>query len=191
MKREVKIIGLSYSQSQPNAYVVVLSEVNGHRKLPIVIKAQDAQTIAIKIEALKMPRPLTHDIFKTLADGYRIDCQEACIYQVLEGIFYSRIVTNNGIDDLEIETTVGDALALSLTFDCVLYVTEEVMASCGIQTDDTGNVVDTKVSKKNKNKENLISIDDLRRMMEDAISNEEYEVAAELRDKISKLEAKK
>jgi len=188
MKREVKIIGLSYSQSQPNAYVVVLSEVNGHRKLPIVIKAQDAQTIAIKIESLKMPRPLTHDVFKILADGYRIDCQEACIYQVLEGVFYSRISTNNGVDDLEIETTVGDALALALTFDCPLYVTEDVLASCGIQTDDTGNVVPDKPKKKTKKKENLMSVDDLRRMMEDAISNEEYEVAAELRDKISKME---
>lgn len=188
MKREVKIIGLSYSQSQPNAYVVVLSEVNGHRKLPIVIKAQDAQTIAIKIEGLKMPRPLTHDIFKILADGFRIDCQESCIYQVLEGVFYSRILTNNGVDDLEIETTVGDSLALSLTFDCPLYVTEDVLASCGIQTDDTGNVVPDKPKKKTKKKENLMSIDDLRRMMEDAISNEEYEVAAELRDKINKME---
>lgn len=188
MKREVKIIGLSYSQSQPNAYVVVLSEVNGHRKLPIVIKAQDAQTIAIKIEGLKMPRPLTHDLFKILADGFRIDCQEACIYQVLEGVFYSRILTNNGVDDLEIETTVGDALSLSLTFDCPLYVTEDVLMSCGIQTDDTGNVVPDKPKKKSKKKENLMSIDDLRRMMEDAITNEEYEVAAELRDKISKME---
>jgi bifunctional DNase/RNase len=188
MKREVKIIGLSYSQSQPNAYVVVLSEVNGNRKLPIVIKAQDAQTIAIRIESLKMPRPLTHDIIKTIADGYRIDCQEACIYQVLEGVFYSRIVTNNGVDDLEVDTTVGDALALSLTFDCPLYVTEDVLSSCGIHTDDTGSIVPDKPKKKSKKKDNLMSIEDLRKMMEDAITNEEYEVAAELRDKISKME---
>ena len=191
MKREVKIIGLSYSQSQPNAYVVVLSESNGHRKLPIVIKAQDAQTIALKIEGLKMPRPLTHDLFKTLSDGYRIDCQEACIYQVLEGVFYCRIVTNNGVDDLEIDTTVGDALALSLTFDCPLYVTEDVLASCGIHTDETGTVVKEEKKKKKKKKDSVMSIEDLRRMMDEAIQNEDYEVAAEIRDKITKMEAEK
>jgi bifunctional DNase/RNase len=190
MKREVKIIGLSYSQSQPNAYVVVMSEVNGHRKLPIVIKSQDAQTVALRIEKLKLPRPLTHDIIKILADGYRIDCQEVCIYQVLEGVFYSKLVTNNGIDDLEIDTTVGDAIALALTFDCPLYVTEEVLSTCGIQTDDSGNVVegDTKSKKKRKKKDSVVSIEDLKRMMEEAIGNEEYELAAELRDKITKLE---
>ena len=102
MKREVKIIALSYSQTQSHAYVAVLSEVNGHRKLPIIIKTQDAQTIALKIEEMKSSRPLTHDIFKTLADGYGIDCQEAVIYKILEGVFYSKIVTNNGVDDVEI-----------------------------------------------------------------------------------------
>jgi bifunctional DNase/RNase len=191
MKREVKIIGLSYSQSQPNAYVVVLSEQNGHRKLPIVIKSQDAQTVALRIEKLKLPRPLTHDIIKVLADGYRIDCQEVCIYKVLEGVFYSKIVTNNGVDDLEIDTTVGDAIALSLTFDCPLYVTEEVLTICGIQTDDTGNVVEeeTKTKKKRKKKDSVVSIEDLKRMMNEAIGNEEYELAAELRDKITKIES--
>ena len=190
MKREVKIIGLSYSQSQPNAYVVVLSEVNGHRKLPIVIKSQDAQTVALKLEKLKLPRPVTHDIIKVLADGYRIDCQEVCIHKVLEGVFYCKVVTNNGIDDLEIETTVGDAIALSLTFDCPLYVTEEVLSVCGIQTDDSGNVVEeTKDKKKKKKKESVVSIEDLKRMMNEAITNEEYELAAELRDKITKLES--
>jgi len=138
MKREVQIIGLSYSQSQPNAYVVVLSEVNGHRKLPIVIKAQDA----------------------------------------------------HGVDDLDIETTVGDALALALTFESTLYVDEEVLAKCGIQTDETGVVVEKK-SKKKEKKSPVVSIDDLKRMMEEAIKNEEYEVAAELRDKITKLEEEK
>lgn len=188
MKREVQIIGVSYSQSQPNAYVVVLSETNGHRKLPIIIKSQDAQTIAVKIENLKMPRPTTHDVIQTLCSGYNIDCQEVCIYQILEGIFYSKIVTNNGVDDVEVDTTVGDALSIAVTFGCPIYVTEEVLSSCGIQTDETGAVVPEK-KKKSKKKESVVSVDDLRKMMEDAIRNEEYEVAAELRDKISKIES--
>ena len=190
MKREVKIIGLSYSQSQPNSYVVVLSETNGHRKLPIIIKAQDAQTIALKLEALKMPRPTTHDVIKLLSDSYSIDCQEITIYQVLEGIFYAKMITHNGIDDCEIDITVGDALALSLTFECPLYATEEVLEICGVQTDDTGEVVPTN-KKTRKKKENIVSVDDLRQLMNKAIENEEYEVAAELRDKISKIESEK
>src|ERR1035437_1530774 len=114
MKREVKILGLSYSQSQVNSYIVVLAEVNGHRKLPIIVKTQDAQVIALKIEGMKSPRPLTHDLFKTLCAGFNIEITEASVYQCLEGIFYSRLVCNNGIDDITIESTAGDAIALSL-----------------------------------------------------------------------------
>lgn len=190
MKKEVQIIGLSYSQSQPNAYVVVLSEVGGNRKLPIVIKAQDAQTVALKLEKLKLPRPMTHDLFKHLCDGYRVDVPEVFIYNVLEGVFFCKIVTNNGVDDLDIESTIGDALALSLTFGSTLYVDEEVLSKCGIKTSEDGTVIENKHSKKKSKKEQVVSIEDLKRMMEDAIKNEEYEVAAELRDKITKLESK-
>lgn len=184
MKREVKILGLSYSQSQVGSYVCVLSEVNGHRKLPIIIKAQDAQTIALKIEGMKSPRPLTHDVFKTLSESFQLDCQEAYIYKVLEGVFYSKIVMNNGIDDSEIETTAGDAIALSLVFDSPLYVDEDVLSSCGITTDDNGNPITNTEETKNTKSEPIISIDDMKRMMEEAISNEEYELAAQYRDKI-------
>jgi len=187
MKREVKIIALSYSQTQAQSYIAVLSEVNGHRKLPIVVKTQDAQTIALKIENMKSPRPLTHDLFRTLSEGYGLNCQEAVIYQVLEGVFYSKIITNNGIDVVEIEMSAGDAIALSLTFDCPLYVTEEVLSVCGIQMDDNGSVVPKK-SKKSPKRESIVPIVDLKRMMEEAIANEEYELAAELRDKITKIE---
>ena len=185
MKREVKIIGLSYSQSQSHAYVAVLSETNGHRKLPVIVKTSDAQTIALKLEKMKSPRPLTHDLIKEVADGFGIDCQEVIIYKVLEGIFYCKMVTSNGIDEVEVDTTIGDALSMSLLFECPLYVTEEVLSSCGIQTDDQGDPV---LEKPKKKKESVISIDDLKKMMEEAIENEEYEIAAELRDKISKLE---
>ena len=131
MKREVKILGLSYAQSQIGSYVCVLGETNGHRKLPIIVKQQDAQTIALRVEGMKAPRPLTHDLFKSLSDSFMLDCQQVEIYQVLEGIFYSRLVFNNGVDDATIETTAGDAIALSLVFDCPLYVSEEVLSTCG------------------------------------------------------------
>lgn len=191
MKREVKIIGLSYAQSQSNGYVVVLSEVNGHRKVPIIIKPQDAQTIAIKLENLKLPRPITQDVIKTITDGYSIKFEEISIYAILEGLFYCKALTNNGVDDLTVDMSVGDAIVLALLYDCPLYVTEEVLSTVGIHTDDSGKVVsedDVKKPAKKKKKQQVVSIEDLQRMMEEAINNEEYELAAELRDKISKLE---
>lgn len=199
MKREVKILGLSYAQSQMGSYVCVLGETNGLRKLPIIIKTQDAQTIALRIESMKSPRPLTHDIIKNISESFMIDCQEVQIYQVAEGIFYSRLILNNGVDDAVVETTAGDAIALSLVFGCPLYVSEEVLATCGIQTDEEGNLVpDTEPAPKKRTRkkkvtaaDSVISIEDLKRMMEDAIANEEYELAAQYRDKISEIESKK
>jgi len=191
MNREVKILGLSYAQSQLGSYVCVLGETNGHRKLPIIVKPQDAQTIALRVEGMKAPRPLTHDLFKSLSDSFMLDCQQVEIYQVLEGIFYSRLVFNNGVDDATIETTAGDAIALSLVFDCPLYVTEEVLSSCGIQTDEEGNLLpdtEPKPKKSKKKAEPVISVDDLKHMMEEAIANEEYELAAQYRDKIAEME---
>lgn len=193
MKREVKILGLSYAQSQLGSYVCVLGETNGHRKLPIIVKTQDAQTIALRVEGMKAPRPLTHDLFKSLSEAFMLDCQQVEIYQVLEGIFYSRLIFNNGIDDATIETTAGDAIALSLVFGCPLYVSEEVLSSCGIQTDDEGNLLpdgEPKKKEKKKKTEPVISLEDLRHMMEEAITNEEYELAAQYRDKIAELEKK-
>jgi bifunctional DNase/RNase len=190
MKREVKVLGLSYAQSQVGAYVCVLGETNGLRKLPIIVKSQDAQTIALRVEQINPSRPQTHDLMKSLSDAFMLDCQEVQIYKVLEGIFYSKLVFNNGIDDAEIETTAGDAIALSLVFDCPLYVDEEVLEDCGIYTDEEGNLVpdDSVKTPTNNRKESIISVEDLKRMMEEAISNEEYELAAQYRDKIAEME---
>jgi bifunctional DNase/RNase len=196
MKKEVKILGLSYSQSQSGSYVVVLSEKKGKRKLPIVIKASDAQQIALKIEGVESIRPLTHDLFKSITDCYGIDVQEVYIHDVLEGIFYTKLVTHNGIEDVEIECTAGDGIALSMVYGCPLFIDKEVLDSSGIFVNDDGTqmsqdeiesddfeeeVVSTKKAKR------VVSIEDLEHMMNDAISNEEYETAAILRDRINKL----
>lgn len=193
MKREVKILGLSYSQSQIGSYVCVLSEVNGHRKLPIIIKPQDAQVIALRVENMKSPRPLTHDLIRNICGSFMIDCQEVYIYKTLEGIFYSKLVMNNGIDDADIETTAGDAIALALVFDCPLYVSEEVLDACGIVTDEQGNLLpdsdeQRKARKEARKQEPVISLEDMKKMMEDAIANEEYELAAQYRDKIAEMQ---
>jgi bifunctional DNase/RNase len=116
-----------------------------------------------------------------------IDCQEVYIYQAVEGIFYAKLVMNNGVDDADVETTAGDAIALSFVFDCPLYVSESIMSEFGIETDSQGNLVpDT--GKKKKEKKDVISIEDLKVMMEEAISKEEYELAAKYRDRIAELQ---
>jgi bifunctional DNase/RNase len=195
MKKEVKVLGLSYSQSQSGSYVVVLSEKKGKRKLPIVIKPSDAQQIALKIEGVKSPRPLTHDLFKSLTDSYQIDIQEVYIYAILEGIFYTKLITSNGIEESEIDCTAGDGIALSIVYGCPLFASKEVLDLSGVYINDDGSAMEGSGSDDGDDYEEeieetpkrVVSIEDLEHMIEDAIRNEEYEIAAEIRDRIEKL----
>lgn len=201
MKKEVKILGLSYAQSSSGSYIVILSEKEGKKKLPIIIKPSDAQMIAIKIEGVKSPRPLTHDLFKSLTDIFSIDVAEVYIYSVLEGIFYTKILITNGVEDFEIECTAGDGIALSLVYNCHLYVSKEVLDISGIYVNEDGSTptdeeikkmeeednIDNYNAQENEEDKRFISIEDLEHMMEDAIANEEYEIAAEIRDRIEYL----
>ena len=114
-RKKVKILGLSYSQSQSGSYVLVLSEIRGGKKIPVIIKPAEAQHIAMKLENIKSPRPMTHDLIKSMSDTFQLDIQEVHIYSLLEGIFYTKIVVSNGIDDIELDCTIGDGLALALT----------------------------------------------------------------------------
>ena len=194
MKKEVKVLGLSYSQSQSGSYVVVLSEKKGKRKLPIVIKPSDAQQIALKIEGVKSPRPLTHDLFKSLTDSYQIDIQEVYIYAILEGIFYTKLITSNGIEESEIDCTAGDGIALSIVYGCPLYASKEVLDLSGVYINDDGTAMENSdiediddYEEIEETPKRVVSIEDLEHMIEDAIRNEEYEIAAEIRDRIEKL----
>jgi hypothetical protein len=201
-RRELKILGLSYSQTQIGSYVCVLSERKGGRKIPLIIKANEAQKIALELEGIKSSRPLTHDMIKSMCDAFDLDIQEVFIYSLLEGIFYSKIVVSNGLDEVEIETAVGDALALSVIFKCPIYTTGDILDSVGIIINDDGtdkpeenyeadceddedDCFDEYIDD-GKN-ERVVSVDDLEKLMQNAIENEEYEIAAEIRDRITKL----
>ena len=193
MKKEVKIHGLSYGQSQIGSYIVVLSEIGSKRKLPIVIKPSDAQQIALKIESMKSPRPLTHDLFKSFTDIYSVDVREIYIYSILESVFYTKIITSNGLDENEIECTAGDGIALSIVYGCPLYVDDEVLRSSGIYMSDDGTSmmipqdIDDDDEYVYEESHRVVSVEDLEHMLKDALQNEEYEIAAELRDKIEEL----
>lgn len=189
-KIELKVLGLSYSQTQIGSYVLVLSESTGRRKLPIIIKPTEAQVIALKIEGMKSPRPLTHDLFKSFADSFGVDIQEVYIHTIAEGIFYTRLISSNGIDEINIECTAGDGIAMALTFGCPIFVSESVLLASGIIMDDYGTSEDTPYSSTDSastNINNVVSLEDLEQLMKEAESNEEYEIAAEIRDRIKSL----
>lgn len=199
-KRQLSILGLSYSQSQMGSYVLVLSDKKGGRKLPIIIKAPEAQRIALEIENIKTarPRPLTHDLFKSLGDSFAIDIQEVFIYALVEGIFYTKLVASNGMDVVEIECTAGDAVAISTLYKCPIYTTTEILENVGIIVNEDGSIPKNQDSEdiedieiEEKPEKRVVSVEDLEKMMQEAITNEEYEIAAELRDKIQKIKAQK
>ena len=202
-RKKVKILGLSYSQSQVGSYVLVLSEIKGGRKIPVVIKPAEAQHIAMKLENIKSPRPMTHDLMKAMSDTFQIDIQEVHVYSLAEGIFYTKIVASNGVDEVELDCSIGDGLALSLTYKCPIWVNQEIIDAVGIaineedveaakEEDDEDDfeidsIHDLDTGEEVYSKKRTVSIEDLEHMMDNAIANEEYEIAAEIRDRIQTL----
>lgn len=191
-RRELKILGLSYSQSQVGSYVLVLSDKNGSRKLPLIIKPLEAQRIALELEGIKSPRPLTHDLIKSMTDMFNIDVQEVYIHSLAEGVFYTKLITTNGIEEAEIECTAGDAIALSVIYKCPIFTTSEILESAGVVIDEEGVIsgdVDDEYEfeEEEETPDKVVSIEDLEKIMEEAIKNEEYEIAAEIRDRIKTL----
>lgn len=202
-KKELKILGLSYSQTQIGSYVCVLSEKKGGRKIPLIIKSNEAQRIALELEGIKPAKPLTHDVIKSICDSFYLDVQEVFIHALLEGIFYTKIIMSNGIEDIEIDTPIGDALAISTIFKCPIFTTPDILNSVGVMINDDGTISDEELEMQcddedddeddlyqyidDGKKERVVSVEDLEVLMNEAISNEEYEIAAELRDRIQKL----
>jgi bifunctional DNase/RNase len=190
-RRELKVIGLSYSQSQIGSYVLVLEDVKSSIKLPIIIKNNEAQRISLGLEDMDISRPMTHDVIKNLSDSFGIDLQQVFIYEIVEGMFYTKLLFSDGIDEVEIESTVGDGIAFSILYQCPIITTREVLDFAGVKTDDEGRVVETdefdfdedSVTETNTNER---SVEELNNLIEQAIQNEEYEIAAKLRDEIDK-----
>ena len=193
-KRQVKILGLSYSQSQVGSYVLVLSEMKGKVKLPVIIKPQDAQRIAIDLEGIKSSKPLVHDLFLSMTTGFGIDVQEVFIYSLAEGIFYTKIICTNGLEDIEIESSIGDGVILASLHDCPIFVSSDVMNSAGVLINDdgsnlAGDMTDDEDEEETET-ERATSIENLEKMLEQAVLSEEYEIAAQVRDRIEQMKAK-
>jgi bifunctional DNase/RNase len=131
-KIKLDIVGLSYSQTQSGAYALVLGEVSGRRRLPIIIGSFEAQAIAIEIEKMTPSRPLTHDLFKSLGQAFNITVQEVIIYNLVDGIFYSKLICSDGKKTVEIDARTSDAIAVSVRFECPIYTYEFILSSAGI-----------------------------------------------------------
>jgi uncharacterized protein len=195
-KIQLEIIGMSYSQSQSGAYALILGEMKGKRRLPIIIGGFEAQSIAIEIEKIKTPRPLTHDLFKSLAVSFDIRITEVIINKFSEGVFYAVLACTNGDTEMEIDSRTSDAIALALRFNCPIYTFESIMASAGIMIDEETEKKETSLrsspqaSQPSEEEEELplgqLTVDELSEMLQAAVENEEYEKASRIRDELNK-----
>ncbi|MGZ4040851.1 MAG: bifunctional nuclease family protein [Bacteroidia bacterium] len=193
-KVKLEIVGLSYSQTQAGAYALVLGEAGGKRRLPIIIGGFEAQAIAIELEKMTPSRPLTHDLFKTFAETFDISVSEVIIYNLVEGIFYAKLMCNSGERETEIDARTSDAIALAVRFACPIYTYEFILASAGIvleeeavtktESEETAvEPVEKSTSPEGEYKSK--STEELKTLLATAEEDEQYEVAARIRDELN------
>lgn len=196
-KIQLEILGLSSSQSQTGSFALVLGERDGNRRLPIIIGMFEAQSIAIQIEKINPNRPLTHDLFKTFAEQVDVTITEILISDLKEGVFYSKIMCTDGTRDFELDSRPSDAIAIGLRFGVPIYTVESVLSEAGIilsdledeeEESDEMAVKSTSSSASSSAREplNQTSVDDLNKMLNEALEKEDYERAAKIRDELNK-----
>ncbi|MBM78876.1 MAG: hypothetical protein CL846_10380 [Crocinitomicaceae bacterium] len=195
-KIKLEIAGLSYSQTQSGAYALVLSESKGKRRLPIIIGGFEAQAIAIELEKMTPSRPLTHDLFKNFAEEFKITIVEVIIYNLVEGIFFAKLICDQNGKEIEIDSRTSDAIALAVRFECNIYTYEFVLSSAGIILDDE-EIEDGDESEEDINIEEVtntisnspverMTLRELNKQLKEAIENEDYEAASSIRDEINR-----
>ena len=192
-KIQLEILGLSSSQSQAGSFALVLGEESGNRRLPIIIGMFEAQAIAIEIEKIKPNRPMTHDLFRSFAENFDISVEEILISELKEGVFYSKIVCTDGLKRVEIDARPSDAIAIGLRFGVQIFTYENILSEAGIvlsdfveDDDETREKlpVEPKMTKKDWAKD--LTTDDLQKILDEALGNEDYEKAAMVRDEMNK-----
>jgi uncharacterized protein len=192
LKIKLNVLGLSVSQTQTGAYALVLAEDDGDRRIPIIIGPVEAQSIAIQLEGLHPPRPLTHDLFKNIAQAFQIELIEVIIYKLEEGIFFSELICEQNGTHIAIDSRTSDAVALALRFKCPIFTTEDILSKAGIVIEVSDNFEEDAIpdvfepEEGSKNKYELFPLKELERLLQEAIHDEKYEVASEIRDEISR-----
>ena len=197
----LNIKGISYSQTQNGAYALILNEVDGDRKLPIVIGAFEAQSIAIALEKeIKPPRPLTHDLFKNFADRFDIVVKQVIIHKLVDGVFYSSLICERDKIEEIIDARTSDAIALALRFQAPIFTYKNILDKAGIylkvdpkdedneDEDDVlvNEIINEELEPSSKDELQSKSIEELHKLLDEAVNNEDYEKAAKIRDEISK-----
>jgi bifunctional DNase/RNase len=190
-KIELEIVALSHSITQTHSYAVVLGEVNGLRRLPIVIGGFEAQAIAVALERMQPSRPLTHDLMKNFMNAFNVELMEIIINDLQEGIFYSKLVCINEHDTVEIDSRTSDALALAVRFGCPIYTYDHILESAGILMEDTskGKKSDIAVDEPSSvTREELqkMSLEELNTLLNEVLEQEDYIRAIAIRDEINK-----
>lgn len=188
-KIQVDILGLSTSPASGGAYALILKEVSGNRRLPIIIGAFEAQSIALEMEGIKPPRPLTHDLMKNIIDSLGTDLSEITISELRDGTFYAKL----SLDTREIDARPSDAIALAVRYGAPIFVVDKVMEEASFlpenEEQESGESMESSTLKNKDTR--LTKLEALRAQLKDAVEREDYERAAELRDEIKKLEQRK
>ncbi len=184
----LEVLGLTYSQTQNNAYALILKEAEGHRRLPIIIGGFEAQSIAIQLEKIKYSRPLTHDLFKNFATSFSVVISEVVIYRLDEGVFYSHLICMGNNTVVKLDARTSDAVSLALRFGCPIYTYEEIMHTASIDSDATAlfdeKEEDEIAVDEDENSFNKYSLQELNDLLQMAIDDEDYEQASQIRDEL-------
>ncbi|HRI21694.1 MAG TPA: bifunctional nuclease family protein [Panacibacter sp.] len=190
-KIELEIVALSHSITQTHSYAVVLGEVNGLRRLPIVIGGFEAQAIAVALERMQPSRPLTHDLMKNFMNAFNVELMEIVINDLQEGIFYSKLVCVSEHDTVEIDSRTSDALALAVRFGCPIYTYDHILESAGILMEDTNKNKKAEIpvsepSSASREELGKLTLEELQNLLTEVLEQEDYIRAIAIRDEMNK-----
>jgi bifunctional DNase/RNase len=189
-KVDLEILDIALSGSSSGAYALVLGKVNGRRKLPIVIGGAEAQSIAIELENMKPSRPLTHDLMKNALTAFGMEVTEVLIHKMVEGVFYAQITVTDGLREEYIDSRSSDAVAIGVRFGCPLRCSEEVLRIAGVDPDGEGEDAVNRLEQLEQEAGEQVSVGELRKKLQEAIDQENYELASELKKRIDQESAK-
>ena len=190
---KLRVQGLANSQIQSGAYALILAEENGPRRIPIIVGTAEAQSIAIALEHIVPPRPLTHDLFATFAQAFNVILKEVYIYKFEDGVFYSELEFSDGERSIKLDSRTSDAIAIALRVNCDIFTSEEIVKECGVVLEDTLSIPaeepdEIKDEAQLKKWLSLLDIQEINERLEDAIADENYEYAKMYKDELRRRE---
>ena len=190
---KLRVQGLANSQIQSGAYALILAEENGPRRIPIIVGTAEAQSIAIALEHIVPPRPLTHDLFATFAQAFNVILKEVYIYKFEDGVFYSELEFSDGERSIKLDSRTSDAIAIALRVNCDIFTSEEIVKECGVVLEEDDNLLELepdeiKDEAQLKKWLSLLDIQEINERLEDAIADENYEYAKMYKDELRRRE---